>query len=34
VRHGEAEPVVIAICGIGPVDIKLADPDKPLVRAV
>jgi hypothetical protein len=34
VRHGEAEPVVIAICGIGPVDIQLAEPDKPLVRAV
>ncbi|MFD1557540.1 cupin domain-containing protein [Paraburkholderia silviterrae] len=33
VPHGEAEPVVIAICGTGPVDIKLAEPDKPLVRA-
>jgi hypothetical protein len=34
VRRGEPEPVVIAICGIGPVDIKLAEPDKALVRAV
>ncbi|PLZ04111.1 hypothetical protein CY652_03600 [Burkholderia sp. WAC0059] len=34
VRRGEPEPVVIAICGIGPVDIRLAEPDKPLVRAV
>ena len=34
VRRGEAEPVVIAICGLGPVDIQLAEPDKPLVRAV
>lgn len=34
VPRGEAEPVVIAICGIGPVDIRLAQPDKPLVRAV
>ncbi len=34
VRSGEPEPVVIAICGIGPVDIRLAEPDKPLVRAV
>jgi hypothetical protein len=28
------EPVVIAICGIAPVKIKLADPSKSLVRAV
>jgi len=34
VRRGKPEPVVIAICGIGPVDIRLAEPDKPLVRAV
>jgi hypothetical protein len=34
VQRGEAEPVTIAICGIGPVDIRLAEPDKPLVRAV
>jgi hypothetical protein len=34
VQRGEKEPVVIAICGIGPVDIKLAEPDKGLVRAV
>ncbi|WP_323118123.1 cupin domain-containing protein [Burkholderia alba] len=34
VRRGEAEPVLIAICGIGPVDIRLAESDKPLVRAV
>jgi hypothetical protein len=34
VPRGEAEPVTIAICGIGPVDIRLAEPDKPLVRAV
>jgi hypothetical protein len=34
VPRGEKEPVVIAICGIGPVDIKLAEPDKGLVRAV
>lgn len=34
VRRGGAEPVVIAICGIGPVDIRLAEPDKPLARAV
>lgn len=34
VPRGEAQPVTIAICGIGPVDIRLAEPDKPLVRAV
>jgi hypothetical protein len=34
VPRGEAEPVTIAICGIGPVDIRLAEPDKPLARAV
>lgn len=34
VPKGEAEPVTIAICGIGPVDIRLAEPARPLVRAV
>ena len=34
VPRGEAEPATIAICGIGPVDIRLAEPDKPLARAV
>jgi hypothetical protein len=34
VPSGEAGPVTIAICGIGPVDIRLAEPDKPLARAV
>jgi hypothetical protein len=34
VPRGKPEPVVIAICGIGPVDIKLADPAKSLVRSV
>ena len=34
VPRGEAGPVTIAICGIGPVDIRLAEPDKPLARAV
>jgi hypothetical protein len=34
VPRGESEPVTIAICGIGPVDIRLAEPDKPLARAV
>jgi hypothetical protein len=32
--RGESEPAVIAICGLGPVDIKLADPSQPLVRRV
>lgn len=34
VPRGEAGPVTIAICGIGPVDIRLSEPDKPLARAV
>lgn len=34
VPRGEAEPATIAICGIGPVDIRLAEPDKPLARTV
>jgi hypothetical protein len=34
VPRGEAEPATIAICGIGPVDIRLAEPDKPLARSV
>jgi hypothetical protein len=34
VIHGHSEPVVIAICGIGPINLKLTDPSKPLVRAV
>jgi len=34
VPHGESEPVTIAICGVGPVDIRLAEPGKPLARAV
>lgn len=34
VPHGKLEPVTIAICGVGPVDIRLAEPDKPLARAV
>lgn len=29
-----SEPATIAICGIGPVSIRLAEPDKPLARAV
>jgi hypothetical protein len=29
VKNGAAEPAVIAIFGIGPVDLKLADPSKP-----
>jgi hypothetical protein len=33
VRSG-SEPVVIAICGMGPVNQKLVDPSKPLVREV
>ncbi len=34
VPRDEREPVTIAICGVGPVDIRLAEPDKPLVRSV
>jgi hypothetical protein len=34
VPRGEAGPATIAICGIGPVDIRLSEPDKPLARAV
>lgn len=34
VRSGQTEPAVIAICGIGPVDRRLAEPDKPGVRVV
>lgn len=34
VIRGHNEPAVIAICGVGPVNQKLLDPDKPLVRPV
>jgi len=34
VPHGIKEPVVIAIFGIGPVDIRLADPKRPTWRQV
>jgi hypothetical protein len=34
VPHGIKEPVVIAIFGIGPVDIRLADPKRPSWRQV
>jgi hypothetical protein len=34
VIRGHKEPVVIAICGIAPINLKLMDPSKPLVRAV
>jgi hypothetical protein len=34
VPHGIKEPVVIAIFGIGPVDIRLADPHLPAWRQV
>lgn len=34
VRRGAKEPVVIAICGTGPLDFQLFDPGKPHVRAV
>ncbi|WP_345817137.1 cupin domain-containing protein (plasmid) [Paraburkholderia sp. PREW-6R] len=34
VPRGEPEPATIAICGIGPVDMRMAEPDKPLARAV
>lgn len=34
VIRGHGEPAVIAICGIGPVNLKLVDPSKPLLRAV
>jgi hypothetical protein len=34
VIRGHDEPAIIAICGIGPINLKLVDPSKPLVRAV
>ena len=34
VIRGHSEPAVIAICGMGPVNLKLVDPSKPLIRAV
>jgi hypothetical protein len=34
VVRGHKEPAVIAICGIGPINLKLIDPSQPLVRAV
>jgi len=34
VIRGHAEPAIIAICGIGPIDFKLTDPSKPAWRAV
>jgi hypothetical protein len=34
VIRGNAEPAIIAICGIGPVNYKLSDPSKPGWRAV
>jgi hypothetical protein len=34
VIRGHAEPAIIAICGIGPVNYKLVDPSKPGWRAV
>jgi hypothetical protein len=34
VRAGGKEPAVIAICGMGPVDLKLVDPSKPGWRKV
>jgi hypothetical protein len=34
VIRGHNEPVVIAICGIGPVNFKLSDPSKPPWREV
>jgi hypothetical protein len=34
VPHGQADPAVIAIFGLGPVDIQLVDPTKPSWRQV
>ena len=34
VKAGEKEPVVIAICGMGPIAFKLVDPSSPRVRKV
>jgi hypothetical protein len=34
VIRGYKEPATIAICGIAPINLKLMDPSKPLVRAV
>lgn len=34
VKDGAGEPAIIAIFGIGPVDLKLADPNKPGWRRV
>jgi hypothetical protein len=34
VISGQAEPAIIAICGIAPVNLTLVDPSKPLVRRV
>jgi hypothetical protein len=34
VIRGGSEPAVIAICGIGPVNLKLVDPSMPLIRAL
>lgn len=34
VIRGHPEPAVIAICGIGPVNLAVIDPSKPLVRRV
>jgi hypothetical protein len=34
IPHGIKEPVVIAVFGIGPVDIRLADPKRPTWRQV
>ena len=34
VKAGEPEPVIIAICGIGPIEFTAVDPSKPKVRKV
>jgi hypothetical protein len=34
VKAGEKEPVIIAICGIGPIKFHAVDPSKPAVRQV
>jgi hypothetical protein len=34
VPHGQTDPAVIAIFGLGPVDIQLVDPTKPSWRQV
>lgn len=34
VKKGEKEPAVIGIFGEGPIDLRLSDPSKPLVREV